>query len=93
MMQVSTVGKKILSILIQPYKLDDHEYYGTCSIGAALFSDHHQSAEEVMKRADIALFRSKNSGRNKLTFFSDETPTTVYKHVPFERDMRTVLRS
>ena len=70
--QVSAIGEKILITLNQIYQLDIHEYRGTCSIGAVLFWDHEHSAEELLKRADIALFRSKNAGRNALTFFNHE---------------------
>jgi len=56
-------------MLNQPYQLDTHEYHSTASIGATIFSDHGQSGEELLKRADIAMYQAKKSGRNTLRFF------------------------
>jgi diguanylate cyclase (GGDEF)-like protein/PAS domain S-box-containing protein len=89
--QVSAIGKKVLNVLNQLYQLDSHEYRGTCSIGAVLFWDHEHSAEELLKRADIALFRSKNAGRNALTFFNNEMQIAIQERVTFEREIRTAL--
>jgi diguanylate cyclase (GGDEF)-like protein/PAS domain S-box-containing protein len=89
--QVSAIGKKILNVLNQLYQLVTHEYRGTCSIGAVLFWDHEQSAEELLKRADIALFRSKNAGRNTLTFFNHEMQVAIQDRVTFQREMYTTL--
>jgi diguanylate cyclase (GGDEF)-like protein len=89
--QVSAIGEKILNVLNQLYQLDSHEYRGTCSIGAVLFWDHEHSAEELLKRADIALFRSKNAGRNALTFFNNEMQVAIRERVTFEREMHKAL--
>jgi diguanylate cyclase (GGDEF)-like protein/PAS domain S-box-containing protein len=89
--QVSAIGEKILIILNQMYQLDIHEYRGTCSIGAVLFWDHEHSAEELLKRADIALFRSKNAGRNALTFFNHEMQVAIQERVTLEREIHTAL--
>jgi len=91
--QVSIVGERILTALNPLYQLDTHEYCGTFSIGAVLFYDHKQSAEELLKRADIALFRSKNAGRNKLTFFNHEMQDAINERVAIEKEMRTALGS
>jgi diguanylate cyclase (GGDEF)-like protein/PAS domain S-box-containing protein len=91
--QVNIIGEKILAALNQPYELDTHDYRGTCSIGAVLFTDHEHSADELLKRADIALFRSKNAGRNKLTFFNHEMQDAIYERVAIAKEMRTALES
>jgi diguanylate cyclase (GGDEF)-like protein len=91
--QVSVVGEKILTVLNQLYQLNTHEYHGTCSIGAVLFYDHKQSAEELLKRADIALFRSKNANHNKLTFFNQEMQDAINERVTIEKEMRAALVS
>lgn len=91
--QVSAIGEKILAVLNMPYQLEINEYRGTCSIGAVLFCDHEHSANELLKRADIALFRSKNAGRNKLTFFNHEMQEAIYERVTIEKEMRIALES
>jgi len=68
--QTKTVGEKILATLNQPYELASHEYRCTASIGASIFNGHHQSGEELLKRADIAMYQAKKSGRNAMRFFN-----------------------
>jgi diguanylate cyclase (GGDEF)-like protein/PAS domain S-box-containing protein len=89
--QVNAIGKKILTMLNQPYQLDTHEHRNTASIGAVLFSDHDQSAEELLKRADIAMFQSKNAGRNTLTLFTHEMQNVLYERASMVREIRTAL--
>jgi diguanylate cyclase (GGDEF)-like protein/PAS domain S-box-containing protein len=91
--QVNAISMKILNALNLPYQLDEHECHSTSSIGAVLFSDHDQSAEELLKRADIALFQSKNAGRNTLTFFNDAMQTVLYERLTIEKEMRRALEN
>ena len=68
--QASYVGNKILDVLNQPYQLATHEYHCTPSIGGALFNDNAQTMDELIRRADVAMYQSKKAGRNALCFFA-----------------------
>lgn len=63
------VGEKILATLNQPYQLAHHEYRNTASIGMTVFSGHQFTLDEIMKRADTAMYEAKKAGRNTLLFF------------------------
>ena len=91
--QVSAIGKKILAMLSQPYDFEKNEWRCISSIGAVLLSDHEHSADELLKRADIAMFRSKNAGRNTLTFFNSEMQNVLYERANIEREMNKALES
>jgi len=67
--QTRTVGEKILAVLGNTYQLDDIEYRTTASIGATVFSGRQASIDELLKQADLAMYKSKESGRNALRFF------------------------
>jgi diguanylate cyclase (GGDEF)-like protein/PAS domain S-box-containing protein len=60
------VGEKILNALNQPYQLGPHPYSSTPSIGLALFSGENSDVDTILKRADAAMYDSKNAGRNCL---------------------------
>ena len=66
---IELVGNKILQTLNQPYVLGGREYQNTPSIGIALFADQGASVDELMKRADIAMYQAKKTGRNTIRFF------------------------
>jgi diguanylate cyclase (GGDEF)-like protein/PAS domain S-box-containing protein len=89
--QVEAIGEKILTALNQPYQLATHGYQSTASIGVALFSNHNQSQEELLKHADIAMYQAKNSGRNVLRFFDPQMQDAIHARVDLERELRKAL--
>jgi|GEM_PF-6145281 len=86
--QTEAVGEKILAMLNQPYQLDTHEYHSTASIGAIIFSDHGQSGEELLKRADIAMYQAKKAGRNTLRFFNPKMHDVIHARTALESELR-----
>ena len=60
----------LVSIAMHPFVLDDETVHITLSAGAALFPQNGVSLTELMKNADIAMYTSKNSGKNSYTFFN-----------------------
>ncbi|OIR01214.1 cyclic di-GMP phosphodiesterase Gmr [mine drainage metagenome] len=91
--QTKAVGDKILAVLNQPYQLATHEYRSTSSIGATLFSDHHQSSEELLKRADIAMYHAKKSGRNVMRFFNQKMQDVINARTALESELRKALEN
>jgi len=89
--QAELIGEKILKELSQPYQLASYEYQSTSSIGVALFSDHNQSQEELLKHADIAMYQAKKSGRNTLRFFDPHMQDAINTRVDLERELRKAL--
>lgn len=72
--QSRLVGEKILATLNQPYWLAGHEHHSTLSIGITLFNNYQEPVENLLKRADFAMYQAKAAGRNTLRFFDSETP-------------------
>jgi diguanylate cyclase (GGDEF)-like protein/PAS domain S-box-containing protein len=86
--QIRVVGQKILAALNQPFDLFGKEHYSTPSIGIALFLGHQQSVDELLKRADLAMYQSKAAGRNTLRFFDPEMQAAVAQRAALESDLR-----
>lgn len=77
-LQAEAVAEKIRTTLSKPYlltirregKMDSTiEHHCSASIGVALFINHEVSQEEVLKRADTAMYRSKEAGRDSIRFY------------------------
>ncbi|MFZ2854690.1 MAG: EAL domain-containing protein [Rhodocyclaceae bacterium] len=90
--QTETVGEKILAALCQPYSLHGHEYRSSSSIGITLFAAPHNGIEELMKRADLAMYQAKAAGRNALRFFDPKMQAAVSARAALEADLREGLK-
>ncbi|HZV98523.1 MAG TPA: EAL domain-containing protein, partial [Methylophilaceae bacterium] len=86
--QSKLVGEKILSSFNEPYELANYPYHSTPSIGITLFDPQHINADELLKRADIAMYQAKAAGKNSLRFFDPEMQAVVNAKVELEADLR-----
>jgi diguanylate cyclase (GGDEF)-like protein/PAS domain S-box-containing protein len=90
--QVEAVGKKILASLNQPFRLAGQDHSSTPSIGVALFSDQLQDVDELLKRADMAMYQAKSAGRNTLRFFDPHMQAAATARAALEVDLRLGLQ-
>jgi len=90
--QSKLIGEKVLKSLNQPYPLADREHHSTPSIGVTLFSDQKNDIDELLKRADLAMYKAKQAGRNTLCFFDPDMQAAVTARTAMESDMRVGLR-
>ena len=99
-MQAESVAVKIQNALNQPYLLDlstaDGEfntrtYHCTASIGITLFRDQSVSVDELLKRADTAMYQAKAAGRNTLRFFDPEMQAAVSARAALDTDLRSAI--
>ncbi|SAK65572.1 diguanylate cyclase/phosphodiesterase with PAS/PAC and GAF sensor(s) [Caballeronia temeraria] len=76
----------------EPVWLDDTELYVGCSMGASLYPQDGDDAETVMKKADLAMYRAKDMGRNNYQFYQPEMNASVGARMNLERRLRRALR-
>jgi len=90
--RAETVGQKILALLNQAYQLGSYVCHSTPSIGVTLFLNHQGSIEELMKRADLAMYQAKAAGRNTLRFFDPLMQAALSSRTALEADLREAVR-
>ncbi|MDT4841650.1 putative signaling protein [compost metagenome] len=86
--QVKAIGEKILQALNISYQLDGYEHHSTPSLGIALFQGQLNSVDDIMKRADLAMYRAKAAGRNTMRFFDPEMQAVASARAKLEADLR-----
>lgn len=90
--QAGAVGQKMLDTLGQSYQFGHFTYHSSASVGVALFNENHDSVDELLKRADLALYQAKDAGRNTLCFFDLESQTALTARAELEADLRHSLQ-
>ncbi|WP_342721107.1 EAL domain-containing protein [Acidovorax sp. FHTAMBA] len=92
--EAEAVALKMLTALNQPYTVQNSEVHSTPSIGIALFRDVQLPVQELLQRADLAMYQAKAKGRNTLCFFDPAMQAAVTARSALEGDMRQgLLRS
>jgi diguanylate cyclase (GGDEF)-like protein/PAS domain S-box-containing protein len=86
--QAQSVGEKILVALNEPYLLGNHKHHSTPSIGVTLFDGNQVTVDELLKRADFAMYQSKAAGRNTLRFFDPQMQAAVTARAGLEEELR-----
>lgn len=91
--QTVVVVDKILSQLNQPYMLERQQYQSSISIGITLYKGHEHTLDEVLKRADLAMYQSKSAGRNRYHFFDPQMQAAINTRAELENDLYQALRN
>jgi diguanylate cyclase (GGDEF)-like protein len=89
--QTEGMGEIILDVLGKSYQLDDVDYRSTASIGATVFRGYQTSIDELLKQADLAMYKSKELGRNALCFFDPAMQTVVVERAALEAGLRKAI--
>ena len=87
----SNVADKVLQAINQPYNIKFIEHHNSSSIGASIFSAIDQNGDEVLKRADTAMYEAKTAGKNVVRFFDPAMQIAVEKRVEMELQLRGAL--
>ncbi|MPQ86666.1 bifunctional diguanylate cyclase/phosphodiesterase [Pseudomonas sp. MAFF 730085] len=87
------LAQRIMQKMKEPIELAGRRMVMTTSIGISLFPDDGLTCEELLKTADLALYQSKDCGRNSLNFFSSNLKTRAFLELQLEEDLRAALRA
>ena len=89
--EVRAVLERMLTTVTQPWITEHGEYQVTCSIGIALYPDDGLDAQTLLKHADSAMYRAKDSGRNQFQFFTREINRLMTERLELEGKLRRAL--
>ena len=82
-------ANQIIEQLKHPYFIDGNEYRTSASIGIDIFSAETNSANELLKQVEVAMYEAKASGGNNLCFFDPNMLNIVTARAAMEADLRT----
>ena len=89
---VRLVSQKLLSAIRRPIIIDGHEINVTCSLGITIAPNDSGDAGILMKNADLAMYKAKESGRNTLRFFTESMDREISNRVKMEKELKLALQ-
>ncbi|NRD79422.1 EAL domain-containing protein [Bacillus sp. BRMEA1] len=90
-MEAGIIAKRILEELSKPYCINGHEVYITPSIGISLYPLDGSNADELLRKADAAMYQAKKEGRNSYQFYQAEMDKKTYDRLELENELRKAL--
>jgi diguanylate cyclase (GGDEF)-like protein len=85
------LARRIRDSIIAPYKLDGHQILADVSIGISIAPNDGTSSDQLLKQADMALYRAKGDGRGTFRYFEPEMDALVKARRELELDLRDAL--
>ena len=85
------IAQKLLDAIAQPFEIEEHDIFVTSSIGIAVYPDDSDDPEELLKHADVAMYRSKELGRNTYQFLDANLAEHRLRQHTLETALRTAL--
>ncbi len=88
---VQQIMERMLAAVSRPWIIEQGEFQVSCSIGVALHPEDGADARTLLKHADSAMYRAKDSGRDNFQFFTRELNTLMTERLEMEGHLRRAL--
>ena len=85
------VAENVIRVLSEPILLEGRETFASCSIGVTLYPNDGMNSEELLRKADTAMYRAKQTGRGRYVFFEEQMNIEALDRVALEQDLRRAL--
>ena len=87
----SLIAEKIRAALCEPFEIDDSPYNLGCSIGISFLSNASESADDLLREADTAMYHAKEAGRNRVSRFEPGMHKSAIEHLSLKNDLLNAL--
>src|SRR5690606_22986577 len=86
------VAERVIQSLAEPMRIAGKELYTGASIGIAMVDGRYRSPEELLRDADVAMYRAKATGRQRYALFDEQLHEAALKLLELEGDLRRALQ-
>ena len=91
--EVVKVVDKIMNNMQTPFHISDIELFITFSIGISNYPDDGDTSEILLRNADTAMYKAKDSGKNNYKFYNEEMTKLAFERMELEKEIRTALQN
>ena len=91
--EVSGLGQRVAAVLARPYRIDDQQVHAGGSVGAAVYGNDGLDTQELLHKADQALYRAKSQQRGSFSFYDAALDEALQARRSIARDLRLALHA
>ncbi|MDE1884726.1 MAG: EAL domain-containing protein [Xanthomonadaceae bacterium] len=85
------LAQRVIDVLNEPVRLGGKEVFSSTSIGIAMASARYRKAEELLRDADVAMYRAKSEGRHRYALFDEHLHKEAMQLMELESDLRRAI--
>ncbi len=85
--KIDDIIEKIKNAFATPWYLKNSDYYCTMSMGLVRFTEHGDNVSELIRKADVAMYEAKTSGKNRIAEYSDNIDSSSIHRLDLEKNM------
>ena len=87
------ISDRFMEVFAEPFNINQSNIFLNVSIGIAVFPFDGNSAEELLTNADIAMYKAKQDGKNRVDFYNPLIKDDVVKRIELEKDLRQAINN
>ncbi|WP_318614110.1 EAL domain-containing protein [Sporosarcina sp. YIM B06819] len=91
--EVQQFGDRLVMLFNEPFIMKGYDFHITASIGIAVFPNDGRTSEELLVKADTAMFQAKKQGKNQFVLYSDELDPKSHDKILLEASLRKAIDS
>lgn len=84
-------AERMIDVMQIPYRLKDNDFYVSASVGIALYPEHGRNVEDLLKKADTAMYDVKRNGKNGYCFYTERLDEHLLGMLELESDLRKAI--
>lgn len=85
------LASELLQVIAKPLEFDGREIHTTASVGLVVLSSDHSRPEDLLRDADVAMYRAKAAGKNRCVVFDAAMHRAAMDRMQLEHDLRTAI--
>ncbi|MGH9256495.1 MAG: putative bifunctional diguanylate cyclase/phosphodiesterase [Vicinamibacterales bacterium] len=87
----TTIADRLQVSLLEPFEIDGHEIYASASVGIAFGDSRYRNSDDLLRDADIAMYRAKALGRSQCQTFDPSMHASAIRRLTLETELRRAL--
>jgi diguanylate cyclase (GGDEF)-like protein len=89
--EVTFTAEKMIASLLEQFTVDSYKLSITPSIGVSVYPDDGDTAVQLLRNADLAMYRAKSTGRNRFEYYKPEMNVKAVQRLHLENDLRIAV--